>query len=115
MWPNSLNNSIKTFGKFCFQFISTFLVRFKKAIQFSGKINNIELTKREVKLVYHHITNSSKGGGKSASTQNPHPVSNHALTCWRCPPKGTNSLKRVPSHVGCLKSHKKCHWNGFCL
>lgn len=41
MWPYSLDDAIKTFGKLFLQFTSTFFVRFEKTIQFPGEHKNI--------------------------------------------------------------------------
>jgi len=40
MWPYSLDDAIKTFGKLVLQFISTFFIRFKKAVQFPEENEN---------------------------------------------------------------------------
>ena len=51
MRPYSLDDAIKTFGKLLLQFISTFLIRFKKAVQFPEE-NKLQLT-----------TGNPEGGG----------------------------------------------------
>lgn len=40
MRPYSLDDAIKTFGKLVLQFISTFFIRFKKAVQFPEENEN---------------------------------------------------------------------------
>ena len=40
MWPYSLDDTIKTFGKLLLQFSSPFFVRFKKDVQFPEENEN---------------------------------------------------------------------------